>query len=98
MPGRMQNDLPLSPVLRVRVRLGGAVGIAEPQAAAAGGAVEGAVEGAVLPDGPLASEPACCCPQAAARADTPMTAAARSETLRMRTSQSQRATAAVRAG
>ena len=42
MPGRMQNDLPLSPALRVRVRLGGAVGVAEPQAAAAGGAVEGA--------------------------------------------------------
>ena len=57
MPGRMQNDLPLSPALRVRVRLGGAVGVAEPQAAAAGGAVEGAVEGAVLPDGPLAAEP-----------------------------------------
>src|SRR5215467_13779147 len=89
MPGRMQNDLPLSPVLRVRVRLGGAVGVAEPQAAAAGGAVEGAG----LLDDPLAAWPACCCPQAAARADTPMTAAARSETLRMRTSQSQRATA-----
>src|SRR5215510_3929265 len=87
-PGRMQNDLPLSPALRVRVRLGGAVGVAEPQAAAAGGAVEGAG----LLDDPLAAGPVCC-PQAAARADTPMTAAARSETLRMRTSQSQRATA-----
>jgi hypothetical protein len=98
MPGRMQNDLPLSSALRVRVRLGGAVGVAEPQAAAAGGAVEGAAEGAVLPDGPPAAGPACCCPQAAARPDTPMTAAARSETLRMRTSQSQRVTAAVGSG
>jgi hypothetical protein len=77
----MQNDLPLSPALRVRVRLGGAVGAAEPQAAAAGGAVEGAG----LPEGPLAAEPARC-PQPAARADAPMTAAARSDTLRMRTS------------
>ena len=93
MPGRMQNDLPLSPALRVRVRLGGAVGVAEPQAAAAGGAVEGAG----LLDGPLAAGPACC-PQAAARADTPMTAAARSGTLRMRTSQSQRVTVAVSSG
>jgi hypothetical protein len=60
--------------------LGGAVGVAEPQAAAAGGAVEGTG----LLDGPLAAGPACC--PHAARADTPMTAAARSETLRMRTS------------
>jgi len=93
MPGRMQNDLPLSPAPRVRVRWGGAVGVAEPHAAAAGGAVE--VEGAGLLDDPLAAGPACCCPQAVARADTPMTAAARSETLRMRTSQSQRVTVAV---
>jgi hypothetical protein len=90
MPGRMQNDLPLSPAPRVRVRWGGAVGVAEPHAPAAGDAVEGAG----LLDGPLATGPACC-PQAVARADTPMTAAARSETLRMRTSQSQRVTVAV---
>jgi hypothetical protein len=89
MPGRMQNDLPLSPVLRVRVRWGGAVGVAEPQAAAAGGPLGGAG----LPGDPPAAEPAFCCPQAAVRADAPMTAAARSETLRMRTSQSQRAAA-----
>jgi hypothetical protein len=90
----MQNDLPLSPAPRVSVRWGGAVGVAEPQAAAAGGAVERVW----LLDGPLATGPACCCPQAAARADTPMTAAARSETLRMRTSQSQRVTVAVSSG
>ena len=94
MPGRMQNDLPLSPAPRVSVRWGGAVGVAEPQAAAAGGAVEGAG----LLDDPLAAGPACCCPQAVARADTPMTAAVRSETLRMRTSQSQRVTVAVSSG
>jgi hypothetical protein len=68
--------------------------VAEPQAAAAGAAVEGAA----LLDDPLAAGPACCCPQAAARADTPMTAAARSGTLRMRTSQSQRVTVAVSSG
>src|SRR5205809_202978 len=82
----MQNELPLSPSLSVSIRLGGDVGVADPHAAAAGGPVEGAG----LPDGPPAAEPAFCCPQAAVRADTPMTAAARNETLRMRTSESHR--------
>src|SRR5439155_547306 len=55
--------------------------------------------GAPLPDDPLADEPAACCPQAAANADNPTTAApARNETLRMRTSQSRRAATAVRSG
>jgi hypothetical protein len=79
VPCLMQNDPPLSAVLRVRVRCGGDVGVAEPQAAAAG---------APLPDDPLAAEPAACCPQAAVSADNPTTAApARNETLRMHTSE-----------
>src|SRR5215471_5675924 len=85
VPGLMQNELPLSPSLSVTTRLGDDVGVADPQAAAA----EGPVGGAGLPDGPPAG-PAVCCPQAAVRADTPMTAAARNETLRMRTSESHR--------
>jgi hypothetical protein len=81
----MQNALPLSVAFRVRVRFGGEVGVAPWQAAAAGGPLEGAA----LPDDPLPPGPDGCCPQAVVRADTPMTAAAaRDQTLRMRTSQS----------
>src|SRR5215813_3370377 len=79
VPGVTQNDPPLSAALRVRVRLGGDVGVASPQAAAAGGPVEGAGP----PGDPLAAGPAGCCPQAATRADSPMTAAARDDRLRM---------------
>src|SRR5215470_3631374 len=89
VPRLTQNDPPLSAVLSVRVRWGGDVGVAEPQAAAGG---------APVPDDPVAAEPAACSPHAAVSADSPMTAAAaRNETLRMHTSQSQRATA-VRSG
>jgi hypothetical protein len=67
--------------------------VAEPQAAAAGAPVEGAA----LADDPLAAGVAGCCPHAAVRAAIPMTAAAaRDATLRMPTSQSQRATTAIR--
>src|SRR5215831_7441397 len=90
VPGLMQNELPLSPSLSVSTRLGGDVGVADPQAAAA----EGPVAGAGLPGGPPGAEPAVCCPQAAVRADTPMTAAARNETLRMHTSESHRSVTA----
>jgi len=87
VPFLTQNDAPLSAVLSVRVRWGGDVGVAEPQAAAGG---------APVPDDPVAAEPAACCPHAAVSADSPMTAAAaRNETLRMHTSQSRRATTAV---
>jgi hypothetical protein len=74
----MQNDLPLSAALRVSVRPGGDVGVAVPQAAAAGGPVEGAG----LPD-PLAAVPVR--PPQAVRADTPITAAATNQTLRIST-------------
>lgn len=78
VPRLMQNDPPVSLLLRVSVRSGDDVGVAVPHAAAAGAPVAGAGLA-----GPLAAEPAR--PPQAVRADTPITAAATSQTRRIPT-------------